>query len=289
MPTTPSRTQPNSIVSIQQLTNLSGTLLYWYKGHNLDARNLPVTNKWAAQPPPHSPFSSRPQTISKPPTSGALNKWTRSVPTQTVATPTVPTTNSNAHEQPSRSSQRNPQSVSRTDPRLQRDVAPHKDLQVDPTRPPDSRLSRSNQQDHHSTKQSSSPRRHDSRTDQQQPEGAVREKYVAPEPGFIWTEDHSERSARPHRTSRKERGSLLSPTNQYAVLPRHSKQEASQKRMKTKKFNLVEKQVSPDVYIPTTVSVGTLARLLGVRLGKCDIVLIVTLFNPPSQNICNVE
>ncbi|KAH0584027.1 hypothetical protein H2248_009602 [Termitomyces sp. 'cryptogamus'] len=82
------------------------------------------------------------------------------------------------------------------------------------------------------------------------------------------TERRSNRYDRPERTKRaafKERGTLLRRDNRDDS--RSEIEEPIQKQVnKVKKTVTVERKVSADVYIPSTVSVGTLARLLGVRL-----------------------
>ncbi|KAF9458674.1 hypothetical protein BDZ94DRAFT_1270200 [Collybia nuda] len=79
------------------------------------------------------------------------------------------------------------------------------------------------------------------------------------------------RNSRPNRVVQKERGSLLSRADGDATLSHYTKdtpkpQGPNQVKTRTKVFT--EKQISVDIYIPTTVSVGTLARLLGVRLER---------------------
>lgn len=56
--------------------------------------------------------------------------------------------------------------------------------------------------------------------------------------------------------------------NQYDNSSKNSALSQKQEAQKVKKKRVIEKKVAADVYIPSTVSVGTLARLLGVRLGK---------------------
>jgi translation initiation factor IF-2 len=247
--------------------------------------SLPPATVWAVPP-----SSSRPQTLSKSPASGALNKWAQPVPIKK---------RSDADKQHPPSSRLNttfsPPPVIRTDPRLQRDVAPHQDPRAEHKRPPNhSFFNRSNQQYQRPMEQASNSRLLPNSSTANQPgretASAARKPHFAAEPAaFEWTKDRQVRSGRPHRTAHKERGSLLLQTNQDSAVPRHLKPEAFQKQIKTKKKCLVEKHVSPDIYIPTTVSVGTLARLLGVRLGKVILALIVTLFTLLYQNICNVE
>jgi translation initiation factor IF-2 len=92
--------------------------------------------------------------------------------------------------------------------------------------------------------------------------------YVAEPASFEWTEGSDVRGGRPHRLTHKDRGSLLFQMGRDAAVPRHMKPGAAQKQIKAKKKSVVAKRISPDVYIPSTVSVGSLARLLGVRLGR---------------------
>lgn len=74
------------------------------------------------------------------------------------------------------------------------------------------------------------------------------------------------RTGRVHRTSHKERGSLLSRTEEDKSS--HSSPLSQNKDQIKMKKKVIEKKATADVFIPSTVSVGTLARLLGVRLGK---------------------
>ncbi|KAL4258479.1 TRAFAC class translation factor GTPase superfamily protein [Pleurotus pulmonarius] len=73
------------------------------------------------------------------------------------------------------------------------------------------------------------------------------------------------------RVVRKDRTSILARRGDNVAIPSHSR--VSHKhgdhtlKVKRKKTSLPkEKQVAADVYIPSTVSVGTLSRLLGVKL-----------------------
>ncbi|KAG9225978.1 hypothetical protein CCMSSC00406_0006400 [Pleurotus cornucopiae] len=73
------------------------------------------------------------------------------------------------------------------------------------------------------------------------------------------------------RVVRKDRTSILARRGDNVAIPSHSR--VSQKhgdhslKVKRNKTSLPkEKQVAADVYIPSTVSVGTLSRLLGVKL-----------------------
>ncbi|KAG6832679.1 hypothetical protein H0H92_012251 [Tricholoma furcatifolium] len=75
---------------------------------------------------------------------------------------------------------------------------------------------------------------------------------------------HTVRRQRVNRTSFKERGSMLSEGSRNKPLEEEKQEQKAVK--KVKKGVVVEKQVSADIYIPSAVSVGTLARLLGVRL-----------------------
>lgn len=108
----------------------------------------------------------------------------------------------------------------------------------------------------------------------------------------LFAADGDDRKNRPNRALVKERGSLMGRLDEQES-ERRSKNSSkaqipeSSKSSKTKNKVYVEKRVSPDVYIPTTVSVETLARLLGVRLGKWT-VLRVCLFGVDIwQNACS--
>ncbi|KAJ8517311.1 hypothetical protein ONZ45_g5482 [Pleurotus djamor] len=77
--------------------------------------------------------------------------------------------------------------------------------------------------------------------------------------------------SKPHRVSRKDRTSILTHGSKEASIPSHSRTSPKHvdtgAKVKRKKLNVPkEKRVSADVYIPSTVSVGTLSRLLGVKL-----------------------
>lgn len=77
--------------------------------------------------------------------------------------------------------------------------------------------------------------------------------------------DHRDtRPGRPNRTSHKARGSLVFQDEEDESL-----QPLGKSPMKvTKKMKFIEKKVTADIYIPSLVSVGTLARLLGIRLRR---------------------
>jgi translation initiation factor IF-2 len=87
------------------------------------------------------------------------------------------------------------------------------------------------------------------------------------------------------RDNFKSRGSLVSRHTGTDMINSHSK--ASPLRMKLDATNgkksrtKLEKKDTADVYIPTTVSVGTLARLLNVRLGMWKFTLTVVGLNIP--------
>jgi translation initiation factor IF-2 len=181
--------------------------------------------------------------------------------------------------------------VIQTDPRLQRDVAPHQDTRAAHKRPRDnSFFNRPDHQYRRTTEHASSSQPlPSSRTVNQaskETESVVHKTYFAVEPAsFEWTKDRDNRNGRPHRTTHKERGSLLSQMDQEVAVPRHLQPDNFQKRPKTERKGLVEKRVSLDVYIPTTVSVGTLARLLGVRLGKSSLPEWYTTYPPLSEHL----
>jgi len=80
-------------------------------------------------------------------------------------------------------------------------------------------------------------------------------------------DDHSDvgRNRRPERANLKDRGSLRHARD--GAIPSHPRvhQTHSKPSSKAKKAKAYSKKVAVDVYIPTTVSVGQLARLLNVR------------------------
>jgi len=78
------------------------------------------------------------------------------------------------------------------------------------------------------------------------------------------SDHHDTRPGRPNRTSHKARGSLVLQDEEDESLQPLSK---SPKKV-TKKIKFIEKKITADIYIPSLVSVGTLARLLGIRLRR---------------------
>ncbi|RDB20952.1 Translation initiation factor IF-2 [Hypsizygus marmoreus] len=242
------------------------------------------TDKWFRPPPPRPPLlaarptdtrlkptspssSTKPQQLSKAsPPVDALNKWARNTP---VSSSHVP------HRDESALSHENIP-PSRSDPRLQRDVAPHQDPLA--TSKSASRQSMSSaQQGSHTShqRQSLMERTFGSRpsinSGVSEPPIRTRSERDIPwrSPSKIdppTLASRYVRSERPSRTAFKERGSLLSKIRQNAY-PTDSMQPVQiPNSNKVKKTKVVEKRASADVYIPSTVSVGTLARLLGVRL-----------------------
>jgi translation initiation factor IF-2 len=80
------------------------------------------------------------------------------------------------------------------------------------------------------------------------------------------------RGSRTARDTFKARGSLLSRLGTDAAIPSQSKMSVLRSRAEAvaatrKKRFFAEKKIAVDVFIPSTLSVGTLARLLNVRLG----------------------
>ncbi|OJA13042.1 hypothetical protein AZE42_04385, partial [Rhizopogon vesiculosus] len=80
-------------------------------------------------------------------------------------------------------------------------------------------------------------------------------------------DDHSDvgRNRRPERVNLKDRGSLRHARD--GAIPSHPRMHQTNQKpgSKAKKAKAYSKKVAVDVYIPTTVSVGQLARLLNVR------------------------
>ncbi|KAG5638157.1 hypothetical protein H0H81_001542 [Sphagnurus paluster] len=146
----------------------------------------------------------------------------------------------------------------RSDPKLKRDRAPHQDLAT-------VRLRKS---PHHQLDHSDTPltrSRHpleDLRSPKSLQKASPETRFKTP-PSNHMSDGDKRTNSRPNRTSHKQRGTLLSGLqgNEVSDNPQQPVQKA-----KKKPGVILEKKVSADVYIPSTVSVGTLARLLGVRL-----------------------
>ena len=109
-----------------------------------------------------------------------------------------------------------------------------------------------------------------------QPMNQFQEKEEETEPVDELEEPNTQQAAvhrgvRPSRETFKARGSLISRIGDDVAIPSHSKAPTLRSRVDAakarKKLAFLEKKVAVDVFIPSTVSVGTLARLLNVRLG----------------------
>ncbi|GLB35084.1 putative translation-initiation factor 2 [Lyophyllum shimeji] len=263
-----------------------------------DSISRPATlGKWALPPlSPSAPFSgstafagtsssgSKPSGVAKwalPPArgTGAIPKSTAPSPQPGLAsTRWSPLSATNTPNKWARSAaQSQPQNTRppRTESRLQRDLAPHQDPAAHRSYKSPSSSERSNprqSQSHRSTPIAGSSNLRSasdssSSTPQSIPRFKARESWEG-SPTLKNTDANrtNAQKARPERPSRatfKERGSLLSTVRQDEPPPT-SIQNRDVK--KVKKNVVVEKKVSADVYIPSTVSVGALARLLGVRL-----------------------
>jgi translation initiation factor IF-2 len=234
--------------------------------------------------PPSLPYSLpvRPQQTSKAPSSSSLKKWIRAEP------PTTPTHYKRSGSRPSNSSN----STQPSDHRLQRDLAPHQDplvgsninspntpRQPDKHTPHHGRGSRVTHQrptlieqtfgsrpppDPRTASRSAPPR---ATQESQDPSNRNTPAITA-----VDIAARNARNGRPNRIVQRERGSLLTREEDNVTFSHRAKGVAkpqSSTPTKAKKKAFVEKRVSADVYMPTTVSVGTLARLLGVRLGGC--------------------
>jgi hypothetical protein len=79
------------------------------------------------------------------------------------------------------------------------------------------------------------------------------------------------RDYRQRRVGYKERGSLVTRIDENIAISSHPRTSTHHPQFKATKLRkkkvLQEKKIAVDVYIPSTVSVGMLARLLNVRLG----------------------
>ncbi|KAK7023967.1 translation initiation factor IF-2 [Favolaschia claudopus] len=107
-------------------------------------------------------------------------------------------------------------------------------------------------------------------TPSRSPQSEMQVPSNAPPTGNITTGDigETELKERHHnrsKTSYKERGSLLRGDLRGEALMPTVDTKTTQPKVK-KAFSFVEKRVDEDVFIPSTVSVGHLARLLNVRL-----------------------
>ncbi len=97
----------------------------------------------------------------------------------------------------------------------------------------------------------------------------------------VWTpspdaDDGSASRSRSKRSQFKERGSLVSRLAGEVEIPAYSRvsviRPAGKEKEKLEKAPKLVKQVNVDVYIPSVVSVGNLAKLLNVKLGKSSTV-----------------
>ena len=97
---------------------------------------------------------------------------------------------------------------------------------------------------------------------------------------YFSTQDADEESASRHRKERgrfKQRGSLVSRLDEEVAIPKHSRVSQAQPSGKGKekeKAGEVQKTANAakrvDVFIPTVISVGNLAKLLNVTLGASE-------------------
>ncbi|KZT28492.1 initiation factor 2 [Neolentinus lepideus HHB14362 ss-1] len=158
---------------------------------------------------------------------------------------------------PFQSSGTTQQSPRASPPHLDRDPAPHRAPSLVP------------QQGQTQSRGSQTPRRTPTEDDvilkPIEEEGVVEEGHV-----------RDRREVRSVRGSHKSRGSLLAHlTDEDAAIPSHSKHGTHQpgtdlvkkKKKKDGVSKVATKKVAVDLFVPSVVSVGTLARLLNIRLG----------------------
>ncbi len=85
-------------------------------------------------------------------------------------------------------------------------------------------------------------------------------------------ETPSPRYSKGARSTFKERGSILSRMDEDVAIPSHSRVRTSPNVAKGKEKRKVRKRedkvANLDIFIPSVISVGNLARLLKVRLGE---------------------
>ncbi|KAG2149377.1 hypothetical protein DEU56DRAFT_62318 [Suillus clintonianus] len=146
--------------------------------------------------------------------------------------------------------------------KLQRDQAPHMGARPSPPHKQSQDPPRRQREEHHGDRriwkgEESSQNTAVSKTEQEKPRFSA---------AFTLDNDLDVgRNRRPARVNLKDRGSLRHARD--AAIPSHSRiQQINPKHAaKAKKAKVHSKKVAVDVYIPTTVSVGQLARLLNVR------------------------
>lgn len=123
--------------------------------------------------------------------------------------------------------------------------------------------------------------------------GSLEEFDEAPLPGDTPTNDADARrtlKGGKDKANFKTRGSIASqfrgdharPGNQVAldrraVVNKITMEKENQRKRKAKVFT----RVTPDVFIPSTVSVGQLARLLNVRMGESNAIALACIINQP--------
>ena len=116
---------------------------------------------------------------------------------------------------------------------------------------------------------------------------------VGPEIELTWRtaedrEDGRGGRSRQNRAQYKDRGSLVSRWESDVEIPSQHRTSRADAKGKEKEKTRVAKEKAPkpvnvDVYIPSVVSVGTLARLLNVRLGTfsiCSALIVVFISYP---------
>lgn len=212
---------------------------------------------------PSSATSSRPllpPRLSQSPSSGALNGWTRTAPPPASEQDQRQGTVSRLQLQPPDSRR-----LPKDDPRLQQ----YTDKTLIPS-PAEQSSPFNRSRDSAISQQPTNRRIPASETE------ARSRKFAVNKPGNVPVVDQSRwdkitgTRIRPFRETYKSRGSLLARLDEETVKPNtRGNQAQNQDSAKLKKPRpSLEKRSAVDVYIPSTVSVGTLARLLNVRLGK---------------------
>lgn len=106
--------------------------------------------------------------------------------------------------------------------------------------------------------------------------GAEKESSFSPIDELVETianEKEYTRNAKYARKTFKERGSIASRIAEGVTIPRHSRVKVTQVQKSKERERKVKRnvrKVNLDVFIPSVVSVGNLARLLDIRIGSSD-------------------
>ncbi|KAJ7349196.1 hypothetical protein DFH08DRAFT_864714 [Mycena albidolilacea] len=226
--------------------------------------SAPPTSQWSAPPsqshlPPHLRWSGAPATTSSVDSTPVLNTLDELFPEEPV----------NSHYKPP--ARFSPPHLHVPNPQSARDLAPHLDPKVldnkerrTPT--PAFRIQTQTQTRPQTQAQTQTQTR--TQTQTVEPSTSTPSRSFQPELSFQPSFEDGENGSvdRQHRSKNafKQRGSLLNADRDAHKPVVQTKTSAP--KPKKKPLTYVEKHIDQDVYIPSTVSVGHLAKLLSVRL-----------------------